>query len=321
MSDLTSSSPCDTDPESEVDVITSLTEPSTTDSKLVTTAAPDISSEISVTTDDTATLPDSDRHVSISQLTMRKSVIIAAGNKHLLESKEIRIGVGIYQIILPTTLREKVWRQLHDLRVTRRVPKAIHMDQGTKFATNLTHRFKHLLGARNSRTAPCRPQSDGLSKHVSGNFLKIPTESVTGEKTDWDNNSPQITSSGRDANLPVDLMLLNQQSPIELPRGVEYIHLVRTSFRVARDHAQQSAIQQMKGDDPGTVNERRSISTSPAATEMPLASGPGSERDHARSGRDHGDPDCETSADSKTPRTSAEPTNGNGNTPPAGKNN
>ena len=150
-------------------------------------------------------------------------------------------------------------------------PKVVHSDQGTEFESSLLRHTIRLLGVRKTRTAPYRPQSDGMVERFNRTLLNMLSAFVSEKVNDWDEHlpyvmmayrtsvhastgcTPQIMVYGVESHLPVDLMFPHAE-PDELPPcGHEYVEYLRQTIRsthaFAREHLQKSAVRQKRGYD------------------------------------------------------------------------
>ena len=101
----------------------------------------------------------------------------------------------------------------------------IHSDQGREFEGWVFQKLAELMGANKTRTAPYRPQSDGLVERFNRTLLNMFSVFILDKPGDWDdhllyelsayrssvhdstNCTPNSLVYSRETNLPIDLML------------------------------------------------------------------------------------------------------------------
>ena len=157
------------------------------------------------------------------------------------------------------------------------VPTVIHSDQGREFEGHVFQRLTELLGATKTRTAPYRPQSDGLVERFNRTLLNMLSVFVCDRPTEWDEHLPYLLSAyrssvhastqctpnslvyGRETNLPIDLMIPgSHQSDIKAQNYPDYVQFVRTALQsahtFARRHMGQALVRQKRGYDVHAKN-------------------------------------------------------------------
>ena len=163
------------------------------------------------------------------------------------------------------------------------VPTVIHSDQGREFEGGVFQRLAELLGANKTRTAPYRPQSDGLVERFNRTLLNMLSVFACDRPTTWDDHLPYLLSAyrssvhastqctpnsltyGRETNLPIDLMIPGSpQSDIKAQNYPDYVQFVRkalqTAHSFARRHMGQALVRQKRGYDVHAKN-RSSFNT------------------------------------------------------------
>jgi len=163
------------------------------------------------------------------------------------------------------TLMEK-WVVFHG------VPTVIHSDQGREFEGHVFQRLAQLLGATKTRTAPYRPQSDGLVERFNRTLLNMLSVFTCDRPGDWDEHLPFLLSAyrssvhastqctpnslvyGRETNLPIDLLLPgSHQSDLKAANYPDYVQFVRKSLQsahsFARAHMGKALVRQKRNYD------------------------------------------------------------------------
>ena len=163
------------------------------------------------------------------------------------------------------TLMEK-WVVFHG------VPTVIHSDQGREFEGHVFQRLAQLLGATKTRTAPYRPQSDGLVERFNRTLLNMLSVFIGDRPGDWDETLPFLLSAyrssvhastqctpnslvyGRETNLPIDLLLPGSpQSDRKATNYPDYVQFVRKSLQsahsFARAHMGKALVRQKRNYD------------------------------------------------------------------------
>ena len=152
------------------------------------------------------------------------------------------------------------------------VPTAIHSDQGREFEGHVFQRLAELLGANKTRTAPYRPQSDGLVERFNRTLLNMLSVFVCDRPGDWDEHLPFMLSAyrssvhastqctpnslvyGKETNLPIDLMIPgSHMSDIKARNYPDYVQFVRKALQsvhsFARQHMGKALIRQKRNYD------------------------------------------------------------------------
>ena len=156
-------------------------------------------------------------------------------------------------------------------------PLRLHSDQGGEFESRLFSAVCELLGVGKTRTAPYRPQSDGLVERLNRTIKQMLRSMVGEHRDDWDDHlpyvmmayratrqdstgcSPNLMMLGREARLPVEVMV--GCPPPDAPAcPVEYVEWVRgamtEAFDFARKFLKKSAERQKKAYDNGCPKKR-----------------------------------------------------------------
>ena len=135
-------------------------------------------------------------------------------------------------------------------------PLRLHSDQGGEFESRLFSAVCELLGVGKTRTAPYRPQSDGLVERLNRTIKQMLRSMVGEHRDDWDDHlpyvmmayratrqdstgcSPNLMMLGREARLPVEVMV--GCPPPDAPAcPVEYVEWVRGAMSEAFDFARK----------------------------------------------------------------------------------
>ena len=146
-------------------------------------------------------------------------------------------------------------------------PRRLHSDQGGEFESSLWAEVCELLDVEKTRTAPYRPQSDGLVERLNRTIKKMLKVFVNENRNDWDDHlpyimmayratpqsstqcSPNLLMYGREVNLPVEVMAPPPpEQAFTCPN--EYVEWVRAvleqAFQFARRHLAASAERQKR---------------------------------------------------------------------------
>ncbi len=136
-------------------------------------------------------------------------------------------------------------------------PEQIHTDQGREFESELMHRVCDLLDIDKTKTAPYRPQSDGLVERMNRTLIDMIAMYINDHKKDWDDHLPYVTSAyrnsvhestgfspnmlmfGREVCTPLDIICDNPDDNESLC-PVEYVEWVRNASREAHRVARKN---------------------------------------------------------------------------------
>ena len=129
-------------------------------------------------------------------------------------------------------------------------PLRLHSDQGGEFESRLFSVICELLGVGKTRTAPYRPQSDGLVERLNRTIKQMLRSMVGEHRDDWDDHLPYVMMAyratrqdstgclpnlmmlGGEARLPVEVMV--GCPPPDAPAcPVEYVEWVRGAMFVS----------------------------------------------------------------------------------------
>lgn len=147
-------------------------------------------------------------------------------------------------------------------------PRVIHSDQGREFQSDLMKELYALLDIQQTRTAPYRPQSDGLVERLNRTILAMLSKLSADNPGDWDDHLPyvmcayratihQSTGSspnrlmlGREITFPIDLMLTPPDQLGEYCCQTEYAEWLRNAmqhnFELARSYLGKAASRQKR---------------------------------------------------------------------------
>ena len=152
------------------------------------------------------------------------------------------------------------------------VPTVVHSDQGREFEGRVFKHLVEMLGATKTRTAPYRPQSDGLVERFNRTLLNMLSVFVHANPTDWDEHLPYVLSAyrssvhsstnctpnslvyARETNLPLDLILPTSRSDHlkaqNYPQYVQWIRQVlQSAHTFARRHLGKALVRQKRNYD------------------------------------------------------------------------
>jgi hypothetical protein len=147
------------------------------------------------------------------------------------------------------------------------LPQILHSDQGREFQSELIRELCRLLQIRQTRTAPYRPQSDGLVERMNRTLLDMLAKLSGDHPEDWDNHlpyavsafnatahastgcSPNLLMFGREVTLPVDLVYGTLPVVPDLC-PVEYVEWVKNTmaknYAKVREHMGRAAERQRR---------------------------------------------------------------------------
>ena len=124
------------------------------------------------------------------------------------------------------------------------IPRIIHSDKGAEFQSDLISEIGRLVEVKQTCTAPCRPQSDGLVERFNRTLISMLSKLCSGQKDDWDTHlpyvmyayqasvhestgcSPNLLMLGWEATLPADLMYGNPQPDKPYECSIQYMEWV-----------------------------------------------------------------------------------------------
>ena len=152
------------------------------------------------------------------------------------------------------------------------VPTVVHSDQGREFEGRVFKHLVEMLGATKTRTAPYRPQSDGLVERFNRTLLNMLSVFVHDNPTDWDEHLPYVLSAyrssvhsstnctpnslvyARDTNLPLDLILPTSRSDhLKAQNYPQYVQWIRQALQsahtFARKHLGKALVRQKRNYD------------------------------------------------------------------------
>ena len=124
-------------------------------------------------------------------------------------------------------------------------PQQIHTDQGREFQSNLFSTLCKMFGIEKTRTTPYRPQSDGLVERLNRTQKQMLTNYANSEPCDWDDHlpyvlmayratehkstgcSPNLMMLGREANLPIDVIVGKAPESSHERCRIEYVEWLK----------------------------------------------------------------------------------------------
>ena len=133
------------------------------------------------------------------------------------------------------------------------VPECLHTDQGRNFEASLIKEMCRLLGIHKTRTTPYHPQSDGLIERFNRTLLSMLSIAAREGEHNWDlklptllfayrtsvhettGETPSLLMLGREARLPVDIMLNLTPNKADEPRGNAYTQNLKENISQAYD--------------------------------------------------------------------------------------
>ena len=156
------------------------------------------------------------------------------------------------------------------------VPECLHTDQGRNFEASLIKEMCRLLGIHKTRTTPYHPQSDGLIERFNRTLLSMLSIAAREDEHNWDlklptllfayrtsvhettGETPSLLMLGREARLPVDIMLNLTPNKADEPRGNAYTQNLKENIsqaydrvrtRMNREQHRQKAVYDRSSDD------------------------------------------------------------------------
>ena len=137
-------------------------------------------------------------------------------------------------------------------------PAFIHTDQGRNFESSLFRELCSLLNIQKTRTTAYHPESDGFVERFSRTLENMLSMYVEDNQTDWDlhlqsvmlayRSTVQDTTgytahflmTGREINLPIDVMFRGTQQPSTPCAPPEYIAQVRQALQSAYERVRNN---------------------------------------------------------------------------------
>ncbi|CAG2249684.1 Retrovirus-related Pol polyprotein from transposon 17.6 [Mytilus edulis] len=160
------------------------------------------------------------------------------------------------------------------------VPTSIHSDQGREFESDLFKYVCQLLEIEKTRTAPYRPNSDGLVERMNRTLKQMLSIFVNENRNDWDDHlpfllmayratihdstgySPFFMMFGRDMMCPIDVVTGNSPDEINANCPVQYVEWLKctleNTYSFATKYLSRAASRQKKNYDRG-VKPRRLV--------------------------------------------------------------
>lgn len=136
--------------------------------------------------------------------------------------------------------------------------QTLHSDQGREFESEIFQTLMQQLRIHKTRTTPYHPQSDGLAERLNRTLKNMLSKLVNGNQDNWDSLIPQTllayrtaTQSstgvtpyrmmfGREARLPVDVMV-DSEPPNEKRQSYnEYVEMQKSKLQQAFEIARQN---------------------------------------------------------------------------------
>ena len=153
------------------------------------------------------------------------------------------------------------------------VPLEIHTDQGREFESIFFSRLCELLQINKTRTAPYRPQSDGLVERFNRTLLQMLTMYINKNHSDWDEQvpfllmayrstmhestgcSPNLLMLNRECFLPIDIIAGNPPVHYQTSCPIQYVewltYTMRKTYEYAFRNIEKGATLQKKFYDVG----------------------------------------------------------------------
>ena len=147
-------------------------------------------------------------------------------------------------------------------------PLQIHTDQGKEFESELFQELCKNLEIDKTRTAPYRPNSDGLVERFNKTLQQMLKVFVNSHRNDWDDHIPYLLMAyrstiqestgctpnklmlGREISLPLDLIVGEPPDANVNFCPVEYVEWIRhsmgTTFEFANKNLEKAAVRQKK---------------------------------------------------------------------------
>ena len=151
------------------------------------------------------------------------------------------------------------------------MPQSIHSDQGREFESVLFQCLCEMLGIDKTRTAPYRPQSDGLVERFNKTLQQMLSLFVNNRRDDWDDHipylllayrsspqqstqcTPNLLMFGREVRLPLEAIVGTPPREPQPECPSEYVEWVQSTlenaFSFARENLQKSFKRQKRNYD------------------------------------------------------------------------
>uniref|UniRef100_A0A8C6P3V4 Integrase catalytic domain-containing protein n=1 Tax=Nothobranchius furzeri TaxID=105023 RepID=A0A8C6P3V4_NOTFU len=140
------------------------------------------------------------------------------------------------------------------------IPETVHSDQGRQFEAEIIQRLCTLLDIDKTRTAPYNPKSDGMVERFNRTLIDQLAKSLLSCGGEWDNYLKQVAFAynttvhastgytpyylihGREARVPVDVLVPKQAVPSDLPLShADFVSAMRDRLEVAFANTRQNA--------------------------------------------------------------------------------
>jgi hypothetical protein len=150
-------------------------------------------------------------------------------------------------------------------------PLELHTDQAPEFESKLFQTIMQLLGIKKTRTAPYRPQSDGVVERVNRTLKNMLSAYVSHDYNSWDDYLPYVMLSyrssihestgctpnllffGRECNLPIDYFFKPPLGAEEVGCPQEYTFWMKEvgqrTHKFVREHLTGALITQKRSYD------------------------------------------------------------------------
>ena len=137
--------------------------------------------------------------------------------------------------------------------------KTLHSDQGRDFESDTFQSLMKILGIQKTTTTSYHPQSDGLVERLNRTLKNMLSKLVNESQDDWDSLIPQTLMAyrtatqsstgitpyrmmfGREARLPVDLLMVGDPPNEQRQIPMEYLKEQTSKLRQAYGMARKSA--------------------------------------------------------------------------------
>ena len=137
--------------------------------------------------------------------------------------------------------------------------QTLHSNEGRDFESDTFQSLMKILGIQKTRTTPYHPQSDGLVERLNRTLKNMLSKLVNESQDDWDSLIPQTLMAyrtatqsstgitpyrmmfGREARLPVDLLMDDDPPNEQRQIPTEYLKEQTSKLRQAYGMARKSA--------------------------------------------------------------------------------
>lgn len=137
------------------------------------------------------------------------------------------------------------------------VMQHLHSDQGRDFESKIFQTMTEMLGVDKTRTTPYHPESNGLVERINRTLKDMLSKFVNENQDDWDLCLPQVLLAyrtakhsstdvtphrmlfGREARLPVDLIVGDGPGTNHHQSVPEFVQVMKTRFQQAHNFARE----------------------------------------------------------------------------------